>query len=375
MPLDATSTPSATSHPVHTGATSYHTTVTRRHTVTSPALSSPRRATCPNDNQTHRQVATPAEPEYAISLRVASRNCQGCSTDDKFTLILEDAQPYHVTLLQETNLLPVTDSGSRLNHLDIPADWTLAAPSKAVTATNRGKGLLILAHPDLTASSPAALAPTPIIKPLHEVICDSFELMAAQITNIIVVNVYVHANHPPDYPALKDAIALIPGFSDASVLVGGDFNHPSRRQILEHDVMAALGLSLAYDPDKPIPTRKSNPLDLFFWKGDTIDVSPMQASPGSTSDHLIISTEVNGTSIASLLAPCTPPSMIFWDDLPDLPYNLLSDEAREQHSHFLEECQRVLRETCKDDDPLSAMTDGLLSVAAQFLGTKEYRTK
>jgi hypothetical protein len=259
--------------------------------------------------------------------------------------------------------------------LDIPADWTLAAPSQAVTATNRGKGLLILAHPDLTASSPAVLAPTPIIKPIHEVVCASFELMAAQITNLTVVNIYVHANHPPDYPALKDAIASIPGFSTASVLIGGDFNHPAHRQTLEHDVMAALGLSPAYDPHNPIPTRKSNPLDLMFWKGDTVEVSPMQASLGSTSDHLIVSTEVHGTSVASLVAPCTPPSMIFWDDLPDLPYDLLSTVEKEQHKDFLEECQRVLAESCQGDDPLSSMTDSLLLVAAKFLGTKEYRTK
>jgi hypothetical protein len=320
-------------------------------------------------------TTTPAAEEPAIPLRVASRNCQGCSTDDKLNLILNDADPFHITLLQETNLLPVTDSGSRINHLDIPADWTLAAPSKAVTATNRGKGLLILAHPDLTASSPAALAPAPIIKPVHEVVCASFELMAAVITNVIVVNIYVHANTPPDYPALKDAIASTPGFGNANVLVGGDFNHPTRRQTLEHDVMAALGLSPAYDPNHPIPTRKSNPLDLMFWKGEAIDVSPMQASHGSTSDHLIVSTEVHGTTVASLIAPCTPPSMIFWDDLPDLPYDLLSSTEKEQHRDFVAECQRVLTEACTGDDPLSAMTDGLLSVAAQFLGTKEYRTK
>ena len=311
--------------------------------------------------------ALPTE-EPTIPLRVASRNCQGCSTDEKFAHILEDAEPFHITLLQETNLLPVTDSGSRINYLEVPDDWTLAAPSKAVTATNRGKGLLILTHPDLTASSPAALAPTPIIKPVHEVVCASFELMAAQITNIIVVNIYVHANHPPDYPALKDAIASIPGFDDASVLVGGDFNHPTHRQTLEHDVMAALGLSPAYDPDHLIPTRKSNPLDLMFWKGDAIDVRPMQASVGSTSDHLIISTEVHGTTVASLVAPCTPPVLIHYDDLPDLPYDLLSALEKEKHKDFLAACRQVLAMTCQDNDPMSTMTDGLKSVAAQIPG-------
>ena len=70
----------------------------------------------------------------------------------------------------------------------------------------------------------------------------------------------------------------------------------------------------------------------MFWKGDDIDVSPMRASPGSTSDHLIVSTEVRGTGLASLVAPCAPPSMIFWDDLPDLPYDLLSDLDKEQHA-------------------------------------------
>ena len=289
--------------------------------------------------------------------------------------MLNDADPYHIFLLQETNLLPLTDSGSRINHLDIPADWTLAAPGKAVTTTNRGKGLAILAHPALTASCPTATAPAPIIKPVHEVICTSFELMAAQVTDLIVVNVYVHANTPPDYPALKQAIESIPAFHDSSVLVAGDFNHPHRRRTLEHDVMAALGLTPAYDPEHPIPTRGSNPLDLMFWKGTSIDVSPMLASAGSTSDHLIISTEVSGTDIASLIAPSAPPSMILWDNLPDIPYGLLPEKEKLRWDGFMEDCTNAVDQASSSDDPLTTMTEALLAVAAQHLGTKEYRTK
>ena len=330
----------------------------------SPALS---------PDRTAKTMASQQEP--AINLRVASHNCQGFSTADKVSLVLNDADAFHIFLLQETNLLPLTDGGSRINHLDIPAAWTLAAPGKAVTPTNRGKGLAILAHPSLTASCPTSAEPIPIMKPVHEVICDSFELLAVQITNIIVVNIYIHASTQPDYGALKDAIEGIPGFREANVLVAGDFNHPSRRRILEHDVMAALGLAPAYDPDHPIATRGCNPLDLMFWKGSLIQVSDMVASAGSTSDHLIISTEVSGTTVASLVAPCAPPSMILWDDLPDVPYDLLSAADKLRYHDLVEECVRTLASACTSDDPLSAMTDGLLASAAIHLGTKQYRIK
>ena len=101
----------------------------------------------------------------------------------------------------------------------------------------------------------------------------------------------------------------------------------------------------------------------------------MRASAGSTSDHLVVSIDVTGTDVASLVAPCTPPSMIMWDQCPDVPYGLLSEANKVRYGPFCDACVEVLAESCQADDPLSAMTDGLLSVAAMYLGTKEYRTK
>ena len=90
---------------------------------------------------------------------------------------------------------------------------------------------------------------------MAEVVCDSFELLAAEITNITVVNIYVHANTAPDYPALRTALASIPYFATRNVIVGGDFNHPRTRAELEQTVMAPLGLSPTHDPDFPAPTH------------------------------------------------------------------------------------------------------------------------
>lgn len=289
--------------------------------------------------------------------------------------MLGDADQYHVTLLQETNLLPATDSGSRINHLDIPGDWTLASPSTAVTPSNRGKGLAILAHPLLTSQSCGDFIPDPIIQPVSECVCESFELMAAAIAGIIVVNIYVHASCQPDYDGLRTAVESIPGVTDANVIIGGDFNHPQSRRVLEEEVMAPLGFSPAYDPDHPIHTRGNSALDLFFWKGPSIDASPMVASAGSTSDHLIISTEIRGTTLASLVAPSAPPVMIQWGNLPDVPFHQLPDEEKKRYAPLVLACTESLAISCQSRDPLSAMTDSLLEVAAQHLGTKEYRTK
>jgi len=136
---------------------------------------------------------------------------------------MADADDVYAMCLQETNLLPATDSSSRINHLPVPDDWTVAGPSKAVTSSNREKGLLTLAHPSLAAHCPSSTAAAPIIKAVHEAVCDSFELLATVIGNVIIVNTYVHASVAPDYPALKDAIEAIPGFIEANVLVTGDF--------------------------------------------------------------------------------------------------------------------------------------------------------
>ena len=281
-----------------------------------------------------------------------------------------------MVLIQETNLQPPTDAGSKINHLtQVADDWVLATPSRGVTASNRGKGLLILGHPSLTASCPATASPLPVLKPVYEEICASFELLAAQITNVLVVNIYVHANAIPDYPALFSALRAIPGFQTSNVVVGGDFNHPGSRHILETEVMAPLGLTPAYHPDAPIPTRGDSCLDLMFWKGESINVSPMRASAGSTSDHMMVTVDVTGTDMASLVTPCAPPTIIMWDKCPDVPYDLLSDARKLESQELLDACTQVLADTCHAPDPLSAMTDGLLAAAATHLGTKQYRTK
>ena len=133
--------------------------------------------------------------------------------------------------------------------------------------------------------------------------------------------------------------------------------------------MAALGLSPAYDPDHPVPTRGLNPLDLMFSKGPSIDVSPLVARHGSTSDHLIISTEVTGTSVASLVAPSDPPPMVIWDNLPDVPYSMLPDDEKAKHAELMKDCAEALTSAANASDPLAAMTDGLMAAARKHLGT------
>jgi len=100
-------------------------------------------------------------------------------------------------------------------------------------------------------------------------------------------------------------------------------------------VVAALGLSPAYDSDHPVPTRRPDPLDLVFSKGPSVDVSPLVARHGCTSDHLIVSTEVTGTSVASLVAPSDPPLAVVRDNLPGVPYSMLPDDEKAKHAELM----------------------------------------
>ena len=323
-------------------------------------------------------LPSPSEPDRPVTLRIATWNVQGLVRADRLSAILQDLADVgvHVALIQETNLLPGDAPGSKLNHLQIPDDWVLAVPSKGVTSSNRGKGIAILLHPALTSTSRATKTPAPVLKLVSEVVNESFELLAAQICNTTVVNVYVHANVTPDYDALRSAIGGIPGFASRNVVVGGDFNHPHRRHTLETEVMMPLGLVPAYDPEHPPAThRRNNPLDLVFYKGDDICASPVQVSTASLSDHYVVATDVTGTTIESLIAPVAPPRMIMWDRLPDKPYYLLSDEEKAHFADFVKDCTNAVSDASSADDPVSSMTEALLSVAARHLGTKEYRTK
>lgn len=250
----------------------------------------------------------------------------------------------------------------------------MAHPGTNVTPTNRGKGIAILVSPDLTASSPGGN--TPILKPVLEHVCPSFELLAATIINIIVVNIYVHTSVNPDYQQLCQVLTSIPGIHTSNVVVGGDFNHPRRCHDLISEVMEPLGLQASHDVNSPIPTRGNNTLDMIFWKGADISVSQPQIKHQSTSDHQMVVVDVSGTQVASLITPTEPPTLIKWDLCPSTAFDSLPEDEQEKWRPFVSDCERVLETACEHDaDPLTAMTDNLLEVAAKHLGTKQYHVK
>jgi len=308
-------------------------------------------------------------------MRIASWNTQGIISTDRLPAILEDLSHnnIHVALIQETNLSP-DDPGNRINHLQVPDDWTLSTPNTGVTPSNRGKGVAILVHPSLTHS--CSDPRNPIMSPVAEIVCESFELLACRIASIIVVNIYVHASVDPDYDALYDAVQSVSNSNNNNIIIGGDFNHPQHRHFVERNIMAPLGFQPCYDTSQPPATRGSNPLDLMFWKGEDISTNNMALRERSLSDHEIISVDVHGTSVASLLFPETNPVMIRWDQCPCVPVDSLPMEQRSSWCTFVEKCQSALITACKDPtDPITAMTASLNKIAAERFGTKEYRTK
>jgi len=250
----------------------------------------------------------------------------------------------------------------------------MAHPSTGVTPSNRGKGIAIVVNPDLTASSPGGS--TPILKPVLEHVCESFEVLAATIINIVVINVYVHSSTNPDYPQLYEVLAAIPGIHSSSVVVGGDFNHPRRCQDLITEVMEPLGLQPSHDLNNLIPTRGNNTLDMIFWKGDDIAVSQPTIKQQSTSDHMMVVVDVSGTQVASLVTPAEPPILIKWDQCPSVAFDSLPDDEQEKWRPFIVDCETALETACDhQSDPLTAMTNSLLEVAAKHLGTKQYHIK
>jgi len=309
---------------------------------------------------------------------VATWNTHGLRSGQRVAQIYQDLldNNVHLALIQETNLHP-QDPTRRTDHLPLPGNCVLATPSTGVTRTNRGKGVAIIAHPILSSSSLGQS--TPVLHTVAETVNESFELLAVSVANIIAVTVYVHAATAPDYPGLHTAIAAIPNFWTSNVVVGGDFNHPHRRTTLEREVMAPLGLTPTHDTTCPTPTRGQSALDLIFWKGTDISVSSAGVVQGSTSDHCLVLADVAGTDIASLVAPCPhPPRIVKWDSL--RPPNTNSDSSDLDFALFNEKLDTIRSDildglpaaSCASD-PLTAVSQLCLHVAADRLGTKECR--
>ena len=159
-----------------------------------------------------------------------------------------------ILLLQETNL-SVEGTRRATSSLQLPPDYVLATPSSNATPLNRGKGVAILLSPRL--AGPGAGSHRPVLQPVHEHVCESFELLAVKAGSVTFISVYVHANHPPDLPTLRTALASVPGALDptANVIVGGDWNHPTHRQRMEADVLFDLEFQPLHDPTSPLPSR------------------------------------------------------------------------------------------------------------------------
>jgi len=86
--------------------------------------------------------------------------------------------------------------------------------------------------------------------------------------------------------------------------------------------------------------------------------------------------DISGTQVASLITPTEPPTLIKWDICPSAAFETLSDEEQMRWHPYIKECEAALETACDhQSDPLTAMTEGLLKVAAKHLGTKQYHVK
>ena len=280
---------------------------------------------------------------------------------DRLQLVLHSLtlSQVDVLLLQETNLC-VGGPHRTLQSLQLPADYVLSVPSTNSTSSNRGKGVAILVSPKLAGSGLATSGP--VVRPVHEAVNASFELLAAQVGSVVFVSVYVHANHSPDYALLSQELLAIPGFSDPSrnFVVGGDWNHPTRRHQVETEVLFPLHLLPVHDPASPLPSRGSNPLDLLYFKGPDVSPSHYRTARGAVSDHLLVLADF-----------CAPPAvfdtrevspLVCWDRL----RHLGADAARSLVHDFLQ----LAADAATSLHPLSTLNTSLLDLASRYLGTK-----
>lgn len=311
---------------------------------------------------THQQAQpAPYNIIRTSSLTIATWNTQGFISPDRLQLILHSLAlaGVDILLLQETNLR-VGGPHRTLHTIQLPSDYVLSTPSTNATTTNRGKGVAILVSPKLAGSGLTTNGP--VLRPVYESVNDSFELLAAQIGSTVLISVYIHANHHPDYELLSHELISIPGFTDPSrnFIIGGDWNHPDDRHHLETEVLSPLNLRPVHDPAHPLPSRGDNPLDLLYFKGPDLTPSNYRTVQGAVSDHLMV--------MAAFSAPTVTfdhndnHTIICWDRL----RSLQGDAARQLVEDVMERADAA----ASSAHPLSALNESLLELAAEHLETK-----
>lgn len=287
------------------------------------------------------------------------------------------AEGVDIALLQETNIHPTAHTNA-FNHLDVPDDWAFGIPGKAATDTNRGKGIGIMVTSAVVANDPTFSGH--LLKLTRETVEPSFELLAGVVGNLTVVNIYIHCSTTStnghlqpfqhgDYAALRVALESVPGITSGNVVVGGDFNFPRFRAVLEREVMAPLGLEPAHDTlgQDALPTRRGTALDLFYWRGETIRPVSMRAVDNAGSDHAMLILELEGVNLTSMLSPGErPPPLPRWTNL----NTMLTPECEEQRLAMTQDARAALAHAAMAPDPITAASAALMQVAIKHLGVK-----
>lgn len=370
----------------------HHTTTTPTHQHPNACANSRHTSDPDNNNPSHSTSAVVAslaanhlQPSAKAGKRIsiASANCQGGFkrsakvADVTNTGIEEGVQ---IILLQETNIHPTAHTNS-INHIDVPDDWAFAIPSKPVTTTNRGKGVAIITTSSIMDHSPGYNGH--LLNITAEAVQPSFEVLAGKVGNLTVVSVYVHCSYTPpglamqrfhhaDYGALRAALANVPDMATGNVVVGGDFNFPNCRHDLENQVMEPLGLMPAHDNDRPLPTRGSSALDLFYWKGPDIRPVSMRTVDNAGSDHSMLILDIEGVDTTSMAPPGeAPPPLPRWSNLGIM----MSAQGRALKEAMIDDLRSELSKVLTAPDPISATTKACMAVAIRHLGSKKYRQK
>lgn len=306
----------------------------------------------------------PQPPPPPFTLRVATWNCQGIVSADRLQLVTHSllAAEADVVLLQETNL-SVESSRRPASSLQLPADYVLAVPSSNATPLNRGKGVAVLVSPKV--AGPGAGSHRPVLQPLHEHVCASFELLAVKVGSVTFVSVYVHANHQPDLPALRAALAAVPGSLDptSNVVVGGDWNHPHLRHRVETDVLFDLDYQPLHDPAAPLSSRGNVALDLLYYRGPDLHPQAYFTRDGDVSDHKVVVGHFTSPPVTFDAPPAEP--IVLWDRVRAL--------TGEQLQALADDVQARLLQAANSPHPVTAASEALTAAAAQHLGTKPVR--
>ena len=201
-----------------------------------------------------------------------------------------------IAFFQETWLDPTIDHQYSPTPV-IPEGYaTLISHREDPLGQIRGRGLMIIVHPDLLKILSPRKGPAASLTLIDHITTATFELLAASLGNIYVASVYVKiTDRNPYHEHLVEALFSLRPKRCQHVILGGDFNYAPlwdecHALFQEHGVSSVVSAN-----NKTIPRThvKGHVLDhILVSKGVVVDSITATPMPDNITDHHLITLKV-----------------------------------------------------------------------------------